>query len=126
MANVKDLIVNGDARIVGNLYDNNPNVAFGTCTTAAATKDKVVTVDNPAWSLQVGTIVGVKFSYTNSYSSQTSSPITLNVNNTGAKNIWFNATHSGAGNTGTNTNLYGVANRVYYYMYDGTYWGNRW
>ena len=122
MANVKDIIVNGDARIVGNLYDNNPNVAFGTCTTAAATKDKVVTVDNPAWALQVGTIVGVKFSYTNTYSSQTSSPITLNVNNSGAKNIWYNTTHSGAGNTGQNINVYGYANRTNYYMYDGTYW----
>lgn len=122
MAQLKDLIVTGDARIVGNLYDNNPNVAFGTCTTAAATKDKVVTVDNPAWALQVGTVIGVKFSYSNSFSSQTSTPITLNVNNTGAKNIWYNTTHSGAGNTGTNNAIYGSANRVNYYMYDGTYW----
>ncbi len=96
---------------------------YGTCTTAAGTRAKEVTVSSDQnFSLRVGTIVGVKFSYSNSYSNATASPITLNVNNTGAKNIWYNNTHSGAGNTGTNTTIYGYANRVNYYMYDGTYW----
>ena len=98
-------------------------VYYGTCTTAAATKDKAVTVaSDQNFSLRVGAIVGVKFSNTNTYSSATTSPITLNVNSTGAKNIWYNNTHSGAGNTGTSTNAYGYANRIIYYMYDGTYW----
>lgn len=98
-------------------------VYYGTCTTAAATKDKAVTVaSDQNFSLRVGTIVGVKFSNTNTYSSATTSPITLNVNSTGAKNIWYNTTHSGAGNTGTLSTPYGVANRYIYYMYDGTYW----
>lgn len=96
---------------------------YGTCTTAAGTRAKVVTVSSDQnFSLRVGTIVGVKFSYSNSYSNAAANPITLNVNNTGAKNIWYNNTHSGAGNTGTNTTIYGYANRVNYYMYDGTYW----
>lgn len=96
---------------------------YGTCKTAAATRAKVVTVSaDQNFSLRVGIIVGVKFSYSNSYANATASPITLNVNNTGAKNIWYNTTHSGAGNTGTNTTAYGYANRVNYYMYDGTYW----
>jgi hypothetical protein len=69
-----------------------------------------------------GVIVGVKFTNTNSYNSATANPITLNVNSTGAKNIWFGNTHSGAGNTGTNTTAYGRASYVNYYMYDGTYW----
>lgn len=104
--------------------DTNTRRAFyGTCATAAATKDKVVTLSNTTgWELLPGTIVGVKFTYTNTYASATDSPITLNVNNTGAKNIWYNTTHSGAGNTGTNTTIYGSANRINYYMYDGTYW----
>lgn len=104
--------------------DTNTRRAFyGTCTTAAGTKDKVVTLaDTTGWELLPGTIVGVKFTYTNTYSSATASPITLNVNSTGAKNIWYNTTHSGAGNTGTNTTIYGYANRINYYMYDGTYW----
>lgn len=96
---------------------------YGTCTTAAATKDKVVTVSSDQnFSLRVGTIVGVKFSYTNTYSNATASPITLNVNSTGAKNIWYNTTHSGGGNTGAATHIYGTANRYTWYMYDGTYW----
>ena len=104
--------------------DTNTRRAFyGTCATAAATKDKVVTLANTTgWELLPGTIVGVKFTYTNTYASATDSPITLNVNNTGAKNIWYNTTHSGAGNTGVATQIYGAANRYYYYMYDGTYW----
>ena len=47
MAQLKDLIVAGDSRFVGNNYNNNPKVAFGTCTTAAATAAKVVTIDDP-------------------------------------------------------------------------------
>ena len=102
---------------------NNRRAFYGTCATAAATKDKVVTLSNATgWELLPGTIVGVKFTYTNTYASATDNPITLNVNNTGAKNIWYNTTHSGAGNTGAATQIYGVANRYTFYMYDGTYW----
>lgn len=104
--------------------DTNTRRAFyGTCATAAATAAKVVTLsDTTGWELLPGTIVGVKFTYTNTASSSTTTPITLNVNGTGAKNIWYNTTHSGAGNTGTNTTIYGYANRYTFYMYDGTYW----
>ena len=103
---------------------NNRKAFYGTCATAAATKDKVVTLaESAGWpGLVAGVIVGVKFTYTNTYSSATANPITLNVNSTGAKNIWYNTTHSGAGNTGTNTTAYGIANQIMYYMYDGTYW----
>ena len=98
-------------------------VFYGTCTTAAGTRAKAVTVSaDQNFSLRVGAIVAVKFSNTNTYSNVATSPITLNVNSTGAKNIWYNTTHSGAGNTGTYTTVYGTANRVTYYMYDGTYW----
>ena len=48
MANVKDLIVNGDARIIGNLYNNSPKIAYGTCATAAGTAVKVVVIDDPS------------------------------------------------------------------------------
>lgn len=102
---------------------NNRKSFYGTCTTAADQQIKVVSLaDTNGWELRAGTIVGVRFSNTNSFSSQTSTPVQLNVNNTGAKNIWYGATHSGAGNTGTNTRIYGEANRVFTYMYDGTYW----
>lgn len=95
----------------------------GTCATAAGTKDKVVTLtDATGFELKAGVVVVVKFGYSNTYSSSTANPITLNVNNTGAKNIWYAGTHSGAGNTGTNTTVYGAYNYNNLYVYDGTYW----
>ncbi len=96
------------------------NNYYGTCATAGATKDKVVTVSSDQnFVLQVGTMVAVKFSNTNSYSATSSNKITLNVNNTGAFNIWY---YNTIYNTGTNTTAYGVAGLYNYYMYDGTYW----
>lgn len=88
-------------------------VGYGTCETAAATAAKVVTIANTAWTLEVGSIIGVKFTYTN-----TASSCTINVNGTGAKNIWVN----NAKYTSTSANYCGYAKRVTYYMYDGTYW----
>ncbi len=94
---------------------------YATCTTAAATKDKVATISGVEdYVLRVGAIVGVKFTNTNTFNaSATAGYVTLNVNNTGAKNIWWNNTGTP---TGTNTKAFGYANRVNYYMYDGTYW----
>lgn len=93
----------------------------GTCTTASNERIKVVTVDDD-FSLKKGVRIAVKYTNNNTYSSSTSSPCQLNVNGTGAKNIWYGANHSGAGNTGTNNYAYGSANRYIYYVYDGTYW----
>lgn len=59
---------------------------YGTCATAAATAAKVVTLDN--FSLETGASVRIKFTYANTVSSPT-----LNINNTGAKSIfWHGAT----------------------------------
>lgn len=113
MAQLKDLLVTGDSRIIGNNYNNNPKVAYGTCTTAAATAAKVVVIDDPTWNLQIGDIIGVKFTNTNSASS-----CTLNVNSTGAKSLWYN----NAAYTGSSNMICGYANRYVFYMYDGTYW----
>jgi len=92
------------------------SVAYGTCSTVAATAEKVVTIQGDYtsnWSLQVGAIIGVKFTYTN-----TASNVTLNVNSTGAKSIYY----SGSVYTSTWNLITGYANRILYYMYDGTYW----
>lgn len=88
---------------------------YGTCDTAAATAAKVVTLaDTAGWELKAGTIVGVKFTNTN-----TASNVTLNVNGTGAKSIWYGQ----AAYTGSSTTICGYAARMIYYMYDGsTYW----
>lgn len=87
---------------------------FGTCSTAANTAAKVVSLSNAdGWILKVGTIIGVKFS-----NSNTASNVTLNVNSSGAKSIFYNT----AVYTGTATQICGTKDAIGYYMYDGTYW----
>ncbi len=91
---------------------NNTNVAWGTCSTAAATAAKVITISgNTNWTLTAGSIIGVKFSATN-----TAQNPTFNVNDTGAKSVWYNTAIITTGNL----SYAGVANRPMYYMYDGT------
>lgn len=85
---------------------------YGTCTTAAATAAKVVTVDED-FKLAVGTTVTVNFTNTN-----TASNPTINVNGTGAKSIWYSASAV----TTASLSTVGTANRYIKYMYDGTYW----
>lgn len=102
--------------LVNNLAFVEPRGGFamyGTCATAAGTAAKVVVVSDTSWELKVGAIIGIKFTYTN-----TASNVTLNVNSTGAKNIWYN----NAKYTSNNSTICGYANRLNYYMYDGTYW----
>ena len=93
---------------------DNINIAYGTCTTAAGTAAKVVNITSTGnWSLVVGSIIAVRFS-----NSNTASNVTLNVNGSGAKNIWYN----NALYTSTSQTVCGYANRTHYYMYDGTNW----
>ena len=101
----------------GNIHDILSTIGYGTCATAAATAAKVATIDDTSWTLKVGSIIGIKYTYINTAGSL-ATPVTLNVNNTGAKNIWYN----NAKYTSTSSNICGYANRVIYYMYDGTYW----
>ena len=90
------------------------NIEYGTCNTSADVSEKTVTIpDDSNWTLSVGAIIFVKFANTN-----TASSCTLNVNNTGAKSIWY----SNAVYTGNSTSICGYANRTYGYIYDGTYW----
>ena len=86
---------------------------YGTCSTDGGTSAKVVTIADTNWKLKVGTIIGVKFTNTNSASN-----VTLNVNNTGAKSIYY----SNIVYTGNNENIVGYSGKIIYYMYDGTYW----
>ena len=84
---------------------------FGTCGTAAATAAKTVSVTSGTFALEAGSRVTVKFTYTNTADSPT-----LNVNSTGAKNIF----HRGAQiTTGANKGLLiGAVD----FVYDGTQW----
>ena len=97
-----------------------PGTAYAICSTDPAVKDKTAIVQNTAtWELQTGTIVYVKFDYTNTYEATNASPVTLNVNNTGAKNIYADGT---ANPTGTNITFFGRANYVNCYLYNGSFW----
>ena len=91
---------------------NNTNIAYATCSTEATTAAKVATVSgNTNWTLAAGSVVSIFFSNTN-----TASNPTLNVNSTGAKNIYFGATRI----TTSNLSYAGYTNRVLTFMYDGT------
>ena len=83
--------------------------SYGTCETAASTAAKVVT-DNTDFVLYPGATILVKFAYTNSAGSAT-----LNVNNTGAKTIRYNA-------AATTTATRWPAGSTVEFYYDGTYW----
>lgn len=92
---------------------NYTNIAYGTCSTAAATAAKVITVSgNTNWTLTAGSIITVKFSETN-----TASNPTFNVNNTGAKSVGYG---NGATITTSSLTMAGYKDRPMMYMYDGS------
>ena len=96
------------------------NDFYGTCDTAAASQVKVVTLQNAdGFALRVGTVIRVKFTYTNSYNATSSATVQLNVNSTGAKNIVGGAS---AVATGTNATYFGRAGYVNTYVYNGSQW----
>lgn len=81
---------------------------YGSCSTAAATAAKTVTVSN--FSLETGARISVKFGYANTVASPT-----LNVNSTGAKAIYW---HGGA----IPSSQYWAAGSVLEFVYNGTQW----
>ena len=94
------------ASVAGNYY--------GTCSTGASTSAKIVSI--PAtenFVLQVGDIIGIKFDNTN-----TANNPSLNVNNSGAKPIYYNNSVVSTSNLWAS----GEANRITIFMYDGTNW----
>ena len=78
---------------------------YGTCSTEAGTAAKAVSLSN--FTLTTGSRVVVKFTVTN-----TASNPTLNVNNTGAKAIYYRSAAISAG--------YLSANRTIEFVYNGT------
>ena len=85
---------------------------YGTCSTAAATAAKVVTLADFD-TLLTGVTIHVKFTYGNTAASPT-----LNVNSTGAKNIYAYGTTA----PGTTAAASWAANSVVSLTYDGTAW----
>lgn len=88
------------------------NIAYGTCSTAAATAAKIIAVEgNTGWSLTKGSIIFVKFSETN-----TAQNPTFNVNGKGAKPVVYGT----AAITTSSLSYAGYANRTAMYVYNGT------
>ena len=91
---------------------NYTNIAYGTCSTAAATAEKAVTLSgNTEWVLQPGATITIKFSYTN-----TASNPTLNVAGTGAKPVLYGTSAL----TTSSLSYAGYKNRYITYVYNGT------
>ena len=85
-------------------------VNFGICSTAGTAAAKTITINNGSYfSLSTGAEVTVKFTNTNTVSG-----LTLNVNGTGAKYIYYR---------GNNIPYHVIlANKLYTFRYDGSYW----
>ena len=93
---------------------------YGTCTTAAGTQVKAVTVSSDQnFVLRTGAVVCVKFTNTNTYNATSSNLVKLNVNSSGDKVIYWG---NSSAPTGTNNTAFGRANYINTYVYDGTYW----
>lgn len=88
------------------------NTWFGTSSTAATTNAKTSTITN--FVLTPGAVVYIAFSTANTY---TSGALTLNVNSTGAKTIYYN----NAATSSTNTLLWN-AKETLVFVYSGSYW----
>ena len=89
-----------------------PKVFYGTCATSAGTATKVVVCEAFTQAdLVAGTRITIYFNNANSYNGQA----TLNINGTGAKNIYYNGTT-------TNARYMWVAGESVDFIYNGTQW----
>ena len=88
---------------------------YGTCTTGASTKAKVATLSTPGgtFKLVAGALCYIKMSNANGVASPT-----LNVNSTGAKNIYRYGTTA----PGTNAETSWQAGETVCFLYDGSAW----
>jgi hypothetical protein len=105
------------ADIPSGIARGNGRVFYGTCDTAAATADKVVTCASYD-ALTAGDIIVVKFDNTNDYSTSLAN-LTLKVNTTDKKNIrkLYNYAIVGLNDKRElNKDTLGI------FMYSGTYW----
>ena len=84
---------------------------YASCSTAAATAAKTADITSGTFSLETGAFVSVKFANKN-----TANNPTLNINGTGAKNIYINGAQITSGSN--KAVLAGVCD----FRYDGTQW----
>lgn len=95
-------------------------VFYGTCNTSGSDQTKIVTIDvSQVFELKVGVVVAVKFTNTNTFEATVSDPVKMNINSSGAYNIYYANSNNPLG---TNPIAFGEAGYVCEYMYDGTNW----
>ena len=103
---------NGHISSYGSAVTINPKTTwYGTSSTAAGTQTKSVTCSG--FTLETGAVVCVTFTYANTYAS---AKIMLNVNSTGAKDVYYN----NAATSSTNTLLWKAGETVIF-VYSGSY-----
>lgn len=103
----------------GNTGSSSPFMAYALCEDAGNVAAKTATIQNdPNWELKVGTVVAVKYSNIN---TATKANITLNINDTGAKQIFYSGKTLG-NYVGHNSAIGRLKDMIVVYMYDGTYW----
>lgn len=90
-------------------------IYYGVCNTEQATQAKEATLVNGSnFSLKEGTMVAIKFTY-----ASAASTMTLDVNGTGAKNLYLYGTSVMSSTTSTNG---WPAGAIVMFIYDGTSW----
>lgn len=92
---------------------------IATCATGRSTAAKVATLSN--FTLAVGTTIAVKFTDTAGTANPTSGNLTLNVNDTGAKNIGYFRNGAKSSIIYSSGGLF-YNNVTHIFTYDGTYW----
>lgn len=109
MADISSMTLpSGDSYNLKDIEARKKNIYFGTCSTAAATQAKTVTIDGIT-QLYEGLNLRIKFVNAQTYNGVP----TLNINNLGAKNI--------GRYSGTNAGRYEwLANEILDLVYDGT------
>lgn len=107
----KGLSTNDFTNDYKNSLDGGAPVIYCTCSTEGATAIKELTPVNSAYKLQVGSIVAVKFSVSNTVAN-----VQLKLGNVTAF-IWYN----GGKFTSNWNGQTGLANHVIYYLYNGEY-----
>ena len=102
-----------NTRFVTRAIENDTTkIWYGTCSTAASNKDKVVTVSDSNFAIADGTLLIVNFTATN-----TATGLTMNVNSTGAVKVYT------FGSTGIKARLRNRAPALFRYVAESTpYW----
>ena len=87
-------------------------IPFATCPTAGTTAAKIVTTTDP-FTLSTGSVIAIKFTNASPQAETTQNNIiTFNVNNTGAKNVYYRGARI--------PNEFFVQNKIYLFIYNGT------